>query len=173
MRWLCCLVLVGCSALTDLGDLASDASAGDATSDAPSGDATDASSPRVIRCGTTSCDPSSLECCATCNEADGSNSCFFTYACVDSGIQCPLTNQDLDFGCSDPGSCALSQVCCGILGSQNNPYFHDSKCMTPAECDASAPFVLLCDPNVPTCPQGATCKKDNGLIPIQGMFVCE
>jgi hypothetical protein len=161
--------VVGCSALTDLGDLSSnDASTG--------GDASiaDAASPKVIRCGTTSCDPSSLACCATCNEIDGSNACFYTYGCVDSGIQCPLSNSDLDFGCSDPASCAPGDVCCGILGSANNPYFHDSKCMTPAECDASAPSVRLCDPNATSpCPQGTTCKKDNGLIPIQGMFVCE
>jgi len=171
VRWVTCLFFASCSVLTDLADLERDASS-DAAQDATTADAGDASS-RVIRCGTTTCDPSSLECCATCNETDASNSCFFTYACVDSGIQCPLADQDFDFGCSDPASCAPSEVCCGILGSANNPYFHDSKCMTGAACDASAPSVLLCDPNAPSCPQGTSCKKDNGLLPIQGMFVCE
>jgi hypothetical protein len=164
VRWLCLTLALGCSALTDLGDLSGGANGAD-------GSSADAS-PVVIRCGTTTCDPSTSECCATCNAPDGSSSCTFTYSCVDSGSQCPLAQNDLDFGCSDRGSCAPNDVCCAVLGSEDHAYFHDSQCMTAADCDASAPSAQLCDPNAYSpCPPGTTCKKDNGLLPIQGMFV--
>ena len=137
------LAAVGCSALVDLDGLR----AGDAGStDAAAADA------RVVHCGSAAlaCDAPQA-CCAVCTD-DDSGGCSFTFSCGAAA-----TCSGVTIACSSPSSCAVGQVCCGELGSGSS-YFEQSICLTRAECDASAPSVLLCDPNAADpCPNGGQC----------------
>lgn len=107
----------------------------------------------VVRCkGTSSCASPSV-CCAVCTN-DDAGGCPYTFGCMDPNASCG----GFVIGCSDQGSCPSSQVCCAVVGP-NNTYFVGSSCKTMAECNASAPSVLLCDPNASDpCPDGGVCK---------------
>jgi len=140
--------MLGCSALTDLGDLRGEAQ--DAT--------TDASAPLSIACAGKTCDPTSSVCCATC---DASPPCAL--ACADPSATCSVV-----FACSSPGSCD-GGLCCG---SMHDGYFHGSECHSLAECNAlEAPVVFLCDPNASTCDAGTSCREMGSAYP--SMYTCQ
>ena len=152
------LVIVATAAcgLIDLSDLRGD------------GGADGAAAPDVltVKCKTQSPCVVPGYCCATCNSGTG---CNFTFACETDAAACGSSG--VVIGCSDPGSCAPNQVCCGMLGSSGS-YFEGSSCRTRPECDASAPSVELCDPNVSNpCPFGGQCLLSN-TADFADLFEC-
>jgi hypothetical protein len=151
--------------LIDLGDLRGDA--GDAATTA---DASDAA--LVIRCGSPdlTCDPASSDCC---NQCDGGGSTCAT-VCVPSVSACAGSDDAL-FQCSDPGSCKPNEVCCALLGGPPDAayYWKKSLCMSSADaCAAYPPSRLMCNPDVPTCPQGTACLSED-LANTIGMATCQ
>jgi hypothetical protein len=138
------VVLVSsCSVITDLGDL----SGGNVDAGG------DASGGLAVRCkGTSACGAPSI-CCAVCVD-DDAGGCPFTFSCMSPTANCT----GVTIGCSDPSSCPGNQICCALVGP-NNQYLVSTSCKTSAECTASKPSVVLCDPNGPnTCPDGGQCK---------------
>ena len=140
------LTATACSALVDLGPLRGEGGASDAAdeSDAPLAHATSCE-------GVAPCDEPEV-CCAICH-SDAASGCTFTFSCTPSANDC----SGVPFACSDPSSCSDGDVCCEQIG-QGGGFIVQTSCTTRAECDASAPSRLLCDPNASDpCPYGGQC----------------
>ena len=153
-----CACVVSCALLVDLDALhTSDKDAG--VDGAPSG--------HVVKCkGGPSCNVPD-ECCVTCHN-DDAGGCSYTFACIDQQTSCGGNT----IGCSDQASCPPDQVCCAVVGP-NNQYFITSSCMTNAECLANGEVEILCDPNAkPACPDGGTCAVGSSGS-FAGLYECQ
>jgi len=93
---------------------------------------TEVEGPRVIRCGTSTCDAATEVCCT----APGGGTCVAKGVCTSGGV----------LACSGSSSCPGGQVCCG-----SNPM--SSSCKT--SCTEGVTFCDTSD----ECPSGTTCVK--------------
>ncbi|MGZ5967084.1 MAG: hypothetical protein ACXWP4_05410 [Polyangiales bacterium] len=109
-----------------------------------------------IKCGTTSCNSATEECCVTGSMSGVSSTCEKKGSCMG----------DLTLSCSDGTACAKGLVCCLTVDMSGGTSTCAKSCMS-AGGPGGGSFVL-CSSDA-ECPMGQTCR--NSRVP--GIKICQ